>query len=463
MIRGAARALVASAAVCLPLLVPATARAQGVFERLTPETHRVVHMHDPNLSVFPAYFSPWDFSRAIEFKTKGAYDNGSWFIIGADNYASHEEDHVLAFSYNGKWSPGFGWFKPEADSHWLRMGYESRFVFEGDPAVKRGFFEWNLDIDPNVGNSVPGDISRAWGFIYDMDARRTELYIGDPLDPNSGFAFLGGGHGFWANRDIIRFADRSLAGISATDINSQGRIVLDPGGRGSTADRAVMIRNMNADLDIAPGIRSDGVTTGRMFIGRHRITRVVIGHEPFTPQRFMIDGQDDQIQFRIRGHLQQTQNLMTLEKNDGTDVVTVSGPGQLGVSGLGIEFNESDANPGCATGSYNIYADASETEMKVCNNGRTGDIPTSLSVAADIDVQTPAGFSRCSPDVVVPVTGAAEGDTISLGIPPSSVVTGGQYMAWVSAANFVSIRHCCFNTACPDPGAGNFKIRVWKP
>ena len=42
---------------------------------------------------------------------------------------------------------------------------------------------------------------------------------------------------------------------------------------------------------------------------------------------------------------------------------------QFGASNLGIEFAESDTNPACAAGNYNIYADTSETQLKKCVNG----------------------------------------------------------------------------------------------
>lgn len=43
--------------------------------------------------------------------------------------------------------------------------------------------------------------------------------------------------------------------------------------------------------------------------------------------------------------------------------------GQLITSNLGIEFTESDTNPACAAGNYNIFVDLSETVFKKCVNG----------------------------------------------------------------------------------------------
>ena len=48
--------------------------------------------------------------------------------------------------------------------------------------------------------------------------------------------------------------------------------------------------------------------------------------------------------------------------------------GQLVTDNLGIEFEESDTNPTCAAGNYNIYADLSEAKFKKCTNGVASDL-----------------------------------------------------------------------------------------
>jgi len=44
------------------------------------------------------------------------------------------------------------------------------------------------------------------------------------------------------------------------------------------------------------------------------------------------------------------------------------------VSNKGVEFTESDTNPTCGAGNYNIFADLSETKLKKCVNGTVSDI-----------------------------------------------------------------------------------------
>ena len=60
--------------------------------------------------------------------------------------------------------------------------------------------------------------------------------------------------------------------------------------------------------------------------------------------------------------------------NKTTDVATLSGG--LVTGNLGVEFNESDTNPTCAAGNFNIFADTSENKLKKCQNGTTSDLDT---------------------------------------------------------------------------------------
>jgi len=60
--------------------------------------------------------------------------------------------------------------------------------------------------------------------------------------------------------------------------------------------------------------------------------------------------------------------------NKTTDVATLSGG--LVTGNLGVEFNESDTNPTCAAGNFNIFADTSENKLKKCQNGTASDLDT---------------------------------------------------------------------------------------
>lgn len=64
-------------------------------------------------------------------------------------------------------------------------------------------------------------------------------------------------------------------------------------------------------------------------------------------------------------------------------------------------------------------------------------------------------------DLTLTVTGAADGDTVSLGVPNGSVTTSVQYTGWVSAANTVTIR-ARTSAAGEDPASGTFRATVTK-
>lgn len=60
----------------------------------------------------------------------------------------------------------------------------------------------------------------------------------------------------------------------------------------------------------------------------------------------------------------------------GSGVLALSTNEQIRASNYGIEFVESDTNPPCAAGNYNIYADLSETIFKKCVNGVSSALDT---------------------------------------------------------------------------------------
>jgi hypothetical protein len=65
-------------------------------------------------------------------------------------------------------------------------------------------------------------------------------------------------------------------------------------------------------------------------------------------------------------------------------------------------------------------------------------------------------------DLTLTVTGAADGDVVSLGLPNSAVVTNASYFAWVSATDTVTIRCFNINGGSIDPPSAVFKVKVFK-
>lgn len=82
-----------------------------------------------------------------------------------------------------------------------------------------------------------------------------------------------------------------------------------------------------------------------------------------------------------------------------------------------------------------------------------------LSSAATLDFGSVAANSFA--DLTIMVTGAALGDTVSLGVPNGSILNDISFFGWVSATNTVTIR-CSnvSNTTARDPASGTFRATV---
>jgi hypothetical protein len=92
------------------------------------------------------------------------------------------------------------------------------------------------------------------------------------------------------------------------------------------------------------------------------------------------------------------------------------------------------------------------TTRHTVNHGLTG--------SATLDfLSTNAQNSR---DLTISVTGAADGDVVSLGVPNAAVNANTSYSAWVSAAGTVTVRFNNYSSGTVDPASGSFKVFVTK-
>jgi hypothetical protein len=84
-----------------------------------------------------------------------------------------------------------------------------------------------------------------------------------------------------------------------------------------------------------------------------------------------------------------------------------------------------------------------------------------LKGSATLDFgSTAAGASS---DLTITVTGAADGDVVSLGVPNASITATGRYFAWVSGTDTVTVRFSpTILVGSEDPASGTFKITVTK-
>lgn len=114
------------------------------------------------------------------------------------------------------------------------------------------------------------------------------------------------------------------------------------------------------------------------------------------------------------------------------------------------------ANPFTASSTATISGNA------VATSTLTGALlATSLTQTATLDfASTIAGAVS---DLTVTVTGAALNDPVDLGAPAASVPAGGNFFAWVSATNVVTVRYADNSLVTTyDPASGTYTIKVWK-
>jgi hypothetical protein len=74
----------------------------------------------------------------------------------------------------------------------------------------------------------------------------------------------------------------------------------------------------------------------------------------------------------------------------------------------------------------------------------------------------PSTTTLLSADLTIAVTGAADGDVVSLGVPNAAVNANTSYSAWVSSANTVTVRFNNYSSGTVDPASALFKVFVTK-
>lgn len=74
----------------------------------------------------------------------------------------------------------------------------------------------------------------------------------------------------------------------------------------------------------------------------------------------------------------------------------------------------------------------------------------------------PDTVAQTSEDLTIPVTGAAVGDVVLLGVPAASVTANCCYTAFVNAADNVTVRFNNYSAGNINPAAGTFRVTVLK-
>lgn len=130
--------------------------------------------------------------------------------------------------------------------------------------------------------------------------------------------------------------------------------------------------------------------------------------------------------------------------------VTITG-GSTAASNSGGDINLNPGTGGFSNGSVKV------TQSLTIGSGTP--IKKVLSTTATLDFGSLVSIG-CE-DLTITVTGAAVGDTVSLGVPNGSVPSATfTYTGWVSAADTVTIRGCALVSG--DPASGTFRATVVK-
>jgi hypothetical protein len=106
--------------------------------------------------------------------------------------------------------------------------------------------------------------------------------------------------------------------------------------------------------------------------------------------------------------------------------------------------------------SRSVYATNLYATNLIINGGAT--VTKILSATATLNFDLTALTVE---DLTITVTGAADGDVVTLGVPNGSITTSVQYSAWVSAADTVTVRARTSATG-EDPASGTFRATVIK-
>lgn len=157
--------------------------------------------------------------------------------------------------------------------------------------------------------------------------------------------------------------------------------------------------------------------------------------------------------------------VMTLQGNGNVGIGTTTPTARLNLGAGTATANTSPLKFTAGTNLTTAEAGALEwdgTNLFLTTSGAVRQtINQGLTAAASLDF--PSTAVGAVSNLTVTVTGAALNDVVSLGVPNGSVPLTGDFSAWVSAANTVTVRYTNNSTTtAQDPASGTFKVFVTK-
>jgi len=107
-----------------------------------------------------------------------------------------------------------------------------------------------------------------------------------------------------------------------------------------------------------------------------------------------------------------------------------------------------------------IYAVNPTTNRLINWPDASGEAVVNIKGSATLDF--PSTAAQSSSEITITVTGAADGDIVSVGVPNASSNANSCYTARVSAANTVTVKFNNYSSSAIDPASGTFKVSVIK-
>jgi hypothetical protein len=157
--------------------------------------------------------------------------------------------------------------------------------------------------------------------------------------------------------------------------------------------------------------------------------------------------------------------LMTLQNNGNVGIDTTAPTARLNLPAGTATANTAPLKFTAGTNLTTAEAGAVEwdgTNLFLTTSGAIRQtINKGLTATATLDF--PSTAVGAVSNLTVTVTGAALNDVVSLGVPNGSVPLTGDFSAWVSAANTVTVRYTNNSTTtAQDPAINTFKVFVTK-
>ena len=136
-------------------------------------------------------------------------------------------------------------------------------------------------------------------------------------------------------------------------------------------------------------------------------------------------------------------------------------------SGLQLAFDSENSDDFGATGFAYLIDSTYRARwlwrgQEIASVDTNGYIISSNILSASATLNFGSIGPHSSETLTISCTGAALGDVVSLGIPNASMESDASFVAWVSAADTVSVKCFNFNGSSFDPASGTFTVKIIK-